>query len=185
MTIEIDGLDKLDNVTTDIVEDIKNIDFSSILEAYSQQLQAESPTFFDQKGGLGNIFEFADDNLAQQIADRIFQNREVALDTLVREELGLDPEALGAPWGAAIGSFLAFAAGAIVPVLAYFTGAGWAQFGISAAMSGVALFSVGVGVSLFTGRSALYSGARQLAIGAFAAALTYGIGTAIGAGAGI
>ncbi|MCH7719119.1 MAG: VIT1/CCC1 transporter family protein, partial [Chloroflexi bacterium] len=122
---------------------------------------------------------------AQQIADRIFQNREVALDTLVREELGLDPEALGAPWGAAIGSFLAFAAGAIVPVLAYFTGAGWAQFGISAAMSGVALFSVGVGVSLFTGRSALYSGARQLAIGAFAAALTYGIGTAIGAGAGI
>ena len=122
---------------------------------------------------------------AEQIADRIFQNREVALDTLVREELGLDPEALGAPWGAAIGSFLAFAAGAIVPVLAYFTGAGWAQFGISAAMSGVALFSVGVGVSLFTGRSALYSGARQLAIGAFAAALTYGIGTAIGAGAGI
>jgi len=122
---------------------------------------------------------------AEQIADRIFQNREVALDTLVREELGLDPEALGAPWVAAIGSVIAFAAGAIVPVLAYFTGAGLAQFAISAAMSGVALFSVGVGVSLFTGRSALYSGARQLAIGASAAALTYGLGTAIGAGAGI
>ena len=122
---------------------------------------------------------------AEQIADRIFQNREVALDTLVREELGLDPDALGAPWSAAIGSVLAFAAGAIVPVLAYFTGAGWAQFAISAAMSGVALFSVGVGVSLFTGRSSLYSGARQLAIGAAAAALTYGLGIIVGAGAGI
>ena len=122
---------------------------------------------------------------AEQIADRIFQNREVALDTLVREELGLDPDALGAPWSAASGSVLAFAAGAIVPVLAYFTGAGWAQFAISATMSGVALFSVGVGVSLFTGRSALYSGGRQLAIGAAAAALTYGLGIIVGAGAGI
>ena len=122
---------------------------------------------------------------AEQLADRILQNPEVALDTLVREELGLDPEALGSPWAASIGSFIAFAAGAIVPVLAYFSGAGWLQFGISAGMSGIALFSVGVGVSLFTGRNAFYSGARQLGIGAVAAAATYGIGTAIGAGTGI
>ena len=122
---------------------------------------------------------------AEQLADRILQNPETALDTLVREELGLDPEALGSPWAAAIGSFVAFAAGAIVPVLAYFSGAGWLQFGISAGMSAVALFAVGVGVSLFTGRSALYSGGRQLVIGAVAAAATYGIGTAIGVGAGI
>ena len=122
---------------------------------------------------------------AEQLADRILQNPETALDTLVREELGLDPDALGSPWGAATGSFIAFAAGAIVPVLAYFSGAGWLQFGISAGMSAVALFAVGVGVSLFTGRSALYSGGRQLAIGAVAAAATYGIGTAIGVGAGI
>jgi len=122
---------------------------------------------------------------AEALADRIFQNKDVALDTLVREELGLDPSELGSPWGAAIGSFLAFAAGAIVPVLAYFTGAGWPQFAVSAATSGAALFSVGVGVSLFTGRSALYSGGRMLAIGAVAAGLTYGIGTAIGAGTGI
>lgn len=122
---------------------------------------------------------------AQQLADRILQDKQVALDTLVREELGLDPEELGSPWGAAIGSFLAFAVGAVVPVLAYFSGAGWAHFGISAAMSGVALLAVGVTVSLFTGRNALYSGARQLAIGAGAAAVTYGIGTAIGVGTGI
>jgi VIT1/CCC1 family predicted Fe2+/Mn2+ transporter len=123
---------------------------------------------------------------AEALADRILQDKSVALDTLAREELGLDPSELGSPWGAAIGSFLAFAVGAVVPVLAYFSGgAGWLQFAISGAMSGVALFAVGVGVSLFTGRSALYSGGRQLALGAAAAATTFGIGTAIGAGAGI
>lgn len=123
---------------------------------------------------------------AARLADRLLENPEVALDTLVREELGLDPEELGSPWGAAIGSFLAFTAGAIIPVLAYFSGqAGWLQFGVSAALSAVALFAVGLTVSLFTGRSGWYSGARQLAIGAAAAAVTYGIGTAIGVGTGI
>ncbi len=122
---------------------------------------------------------------AMQLADRLIQSKQTALDTLAREELGLDPDELGSPWGATIGSFFAFAAGAVVPVIAYFTGAGWMQFAVSAAMSGVALFAVGVGVSLFTGRSAVYSGARQLTIGAIAAAFTFGIGTAIGVGTGI
>ena len=122
---------------------------------------------------------------AKRLADRILEDKDVALDTLVREELGFDPEALGAPWSAALGSFFAFSVGAIVPVLAYFSGSGWLQFGISAGLSGAALFAVGVGVSLFTGRSSLYSGARQLAIGALAAAVTFGIGSAIGIGTGI
>ncbi|MDZ4277633.1 MAG: VIT1/CCC1 transporter family protein, partial [Dehalococcoidia bacterium] len=122
---------------------------------------------------------------AEQLADRILEDKDIALDTLAREELGLDPAELGSPWGAAIGSFLAFALGAVVPVLAYFSGAGWLQFAISAVLSGLALFSVGVGVSLFTGRDSLYTGARQLGIGAAAAAITFGIGTAIGVGTGI
>jgi VIT1/CCC1 family predicted Fe2+/Mn2+ transporter len=122
---------------------------------------------------------------AEQLADRIIADPKVALDTLAREELGLDPSELGSPWGASIGSFLAFAGGAIIPVVAYFFGAGWPHFGVSAVMSGTALFAVGIGVSLFTGRSALYSGARQLGLGAAAAALTYVIGLAIGAGTGI
>ena len=122
---------------------------------------------------------------AEQLADRILENKETALETLVREELGLDPSELGSPWGAAIGSFIAFALGAVVPVIPYFLGAGWLHLAISAALSGIALFAVGVAVSLFTGRDAWYSGARQLLIGAAAAAVTYGIGTAIGAGTGI
>ncbi len=122
---------------------------------------------------------------AQQLADRILENKETALETLVREELGLDPSQLGSPWGAASGSFVAFALGAVVPVLPYFFGATWLHLGISAALSGVALFLIGAGVSLFTGRNTIYSGLRQLLIGAAAAAITYGIGTAIGAGTGI
>ena len=122
---------------------------------------------------------------AEALAARIMENKDVALDTLLREELGLDPSTLGSPWSAAISSFVAFTLGAIIPVIAYFTGAGLVQFAISAAMSGVALFAVGAGVSLFTGRSGLYSGARQLAIGAAAAAVTFGIGSAIGVGTGI
>ncbi len=122
---------------------------------------------------------------AEALAARIMENKDIALDTLAREELGLDPSTLGSPWTASIGSFVAFTFGAVIPLLAYFTGAGWPQFAVSAVMSGIALFAVGAGVSLFTGRSALYSGGRQLLIGAAAAAITFGIGSAIGVGADI
>ena len=119
---------------------------------------------------------------AESVAARLMQNPEVALDTLVREELGLDPSTLGSPWGASIGSFLAFAAGALVPVIPFFFGANAsAPFVVAAAaLSAVALFAVGASLSLFTGRSALLSGVRQLGLGATAAALTFGIGSIIG-----
>ncbi|HEY5640611.1 MAG TPA: VIT1/CCC1 transporter family protein [Dehalococcoidia bacterium] len=114
-------------------------------------------------------------------AARLMEDPEVALDTLVREELGLDPSQLGSPWGAAIGSFLAFAVGAFVPVIPFLFGEASTGYVVaSAALSAVALFGVGAGVSLFTGRSGFYSGARQVAIGAGAAAVTFAIGSIIG-----
>lgn len=123
---------------------------------------------------------------ADATAARLMENPEVALDTLVREELGLDPSELGSPWGASIGSFVAFALGAMVPVVPFFFGsAATGVVALSAALSGLALFGVGAGVSLFTGRSTLYSGGRQVALGAAAAAVTYGIGSLIGASTGI
>ena len=160
-------------------------------ELYERQIKLEETELLlapeEERAELALIYRAkgvpADE--AEQLADRIFANHQTALDTLVREELGLDPSELGSPWGAAIGSFVAFAFGAVVPVLPYFFGAGWLQLAISAVLAGAALFAVGVGVSLFTGRNSLYSGSRQLAIGAVAAAITYGIGTAIGAGTGI
>ena len=115
-------------------------------------------------------------------AARLMEDPEVALDTLVREELGLDPSQLGSPWGAAIGSFLAFAVGAFLPVIPFLFGEASTGYVVaSAGLSAVALFAVGAGVSLFTGRSALYSGARQVAIGAGAATVTFIIGSIIGA----
>ena len=76
------------------------------------------------------------------IAQRMFQDPETALDTLVREELGLDPDELGSPWGAAIGSFLAFAIGASIPVIPYLFASGTAAFVASAScLSLVALFA--------------------------------------------
>ncbi len=119
---------------------------------------------------------------AEHVAARMFEDPEQALDTLVREELGLDPDELGSPWGAAFGSFLAFAIGAVIPVIPYLFGSGSVAFAFSLGLSLVALFVVGAGVSLLTGRSMLFSGFRQLAIGAGAAAVTYAVGAVIGVG---
>jgi VIT1/CCC1 family predicted Fe2+/Mn2+ transporter len=114
-------------------------------------------------------------------AARLMEDPEIALDTLVREELGLDPSELGSPWGASIGSFLAFAVGALIPVVPFaFGSAGTAVVALAAGVSAASLFAVGAGVSLFTGRSAFYSGARQVALGAAAAAVTFVIGRIIG-----
>ena len=118
---------------------------------------------------------------AAAAADRIMADPEVALETLVREELGLDPSELGSPWSASIWSFVAFAFGAIVPVLPFvFSDASWPFVVTSGALSAVALFGVGAALSLFTGRSAVRSGLRQLGIGIAAAAATFGIGSVIG-----
>lgn len=123
---------------------------------------------------------------ADQTAMRLMANPEIALETLIREELGLDPSELGSPWGASIGSFLAFAIGAILPVVPFFFGsAGVVAIVVSAGVSALALFAVGAGVSLFTGRSAAYSGARQVGLGAAAAAVTFAIGRVIGVSTGV
>jgi VIT1/CCC1 family predicted Fe2+/Mn2+ transporter len=119
---------------------------------------------------------------AEALATRIISDRGVALETLAREELGLNPDELGSPYRVAFSSFTAFASGAIIPVIPFLFGSTWLNFGLSVALSGIALFAIGAGVSLFTGRSAIYSGARQLAIGAVAAAVTYTIGRMIGVG---
>ena len=142
------------------------------MEAMPEEEEAELAAVYRSKG-------FTRDEAAT-IAHRIFRDPETALDTLVREELGLDPDELGSPWGAALGSFLAFAVGAAVPVVPYLFGGGVAILVVSLGVSLIALFAVGAGVSLLTGRSLLFSGTRQLAIGLGAAIVTYAVGRAIG-----
>ena len=121
---------------------------------------------------------------AERIAAHLMANPAQALDTKVREELGLDPDELGSSWGAAWSSFAAFGLGAIVPLVPFLLATGPLAFLGSLTLSFVALFGVGAAVSIVTGRGMLFSGSRQVVIGAAAAAVTYGVGSLIGANLG-
>ncbi len=119
---------------------------------------------------------------ALRMARQIIADPQRALDTLAREELGLNPEDLGSPWGAALFSFISFAIGSSIPLLPFLFGPRGANLPAVIALTAVALFAVGATLSLFTGRSALMSGARMLAIGAAAGGVTYLIGKLLGVG---
>lgn len=118
---------------------------------------------------------------ARAITRQLVRNPEQALDTLAREELGLNPDDLGSPIGAAVSSFIAFALGAILPLVPFLVGFGREGIPIAAGIAGLALFALGAMLSLFSGRGALVGGARMLGIGTLAAAATYGIGALVGA----
>ena len=119
------------------------------------------------------------------IASKVMENRDTALDTLVREELGIDPNELGGnAWSAAGVSLLLFALGAIFPLLPYFWLSGSTAIAFSAALSLVGLGAVGMVTALFNGRSFAYSAIRQIVFGGLAAAITFGVGTLFGASIG-
>jgi VIT1/CCC1 family predicted Fe2+/Mn2+ transporter len=119
---------------------------------------------------------------ARAIARQLMSDRVTALDTLAREELGIDPQELGgSAWVAAITSFVMFALGAIVPVLPFILAGGTTAVALSALLSILALFGIGAAITIITGRSVLASGLRQVVFGVAAAAITYGIGHLVGA----
>lgn len=119
---------------------------------------------------------------ARALADKLLSDPASALDTLAREELGIDPKELGgSAWEAAFTSFLLFAAGAIIPVLPFMFLSGAHAILWSAAASAVGLFVIGAAITLVTGKNLLYSGVRQVLFGLAAAAITFAIGHLIGA----
>jgi len=142
------------------------------LDQYPQEEAAELALIFAAKGMSATA--------ARTLADQLIADPDRALDTLAREELGLNPDDLGSPWGAAIASFMAFAAGAILPLLPYLFLRGIEAIVTSVVLTSVALFAVGAALSLFTGRNAWLGGLRMLAIGSAAGAGTYIIGKALG-----
>jgi VIT1/CCC1 family predicted Fe2+/Mn2+ transporter len=145
------------------------------LQAFPEEETAELAMIYRAKG--------IEPEAAQKLAGRIMLRPTAALDTLAREELGLDPGDLVSPWVAALASFISFAAGAFVPLLAYLVGSGTAAFLAAAGLSALVLGLVGLSISLLTGRSALVTAARMLFVGALAASITYGVGKAIGVSA--
>jgi VIT1/CCC1 family predicted Fe2+/Mn2+ transporter len=114
------------------------------------------------------------------LARRIIQNPKTAIDTLAREELGLDPAELGSPWRAAVSSFLAFVLGAFVPVAPYIFASGRAAWMASALASFLALFAVGAVISIFTARGPFLSGMRMVGFGLLASTITYTVGWLLG-----
>jgi VIT1/CCC1 family predicted Fe2+/Mn2+ transporter len=117
---------------------------------------------------------------ALRLATQIVADPEHALDTLAREELGLNPDELGSPWGAAISSFVSFAVGALLPLAPFMLMSGPRTLPVAVGVTAIALFAVGALLSLFTGRSALRSGARMLALGGLAGAVTFVVGRLAG-----
>ncbi len=163
------------------------ISVQSSRELYEKQIRTEREEIEsapeEEAEELALIYQSRgmDEEAARLFAGQIMADREHALATLVREELGIDPEDLGgSAWEAAVTSFLLFALGAVIPVIPYLMLSGTAALIASAAASAVALFLVGCAITLFTGRSPLYSGARQLLFGLAAAGATFLIGRLAG-----
>jgi VIT1/CCC1 family predicted Fe2+/Mn2+ transporter len=143
------------------------------LKRMPEEEQEELALIYQAKG--------LDETQARALAESLMANRDTALDTLAREELGIDPDELGgSPWAAGAASFGLFAAGAIFPVAPFFWLGGVSALLAALALSGVALVLIGAGTSLFTGRSFAVAAVRQLLIGYAAAGVTYGIGAVVG-----
>jgi len=137
----------------------------------------------EEMGELALIYESRGlpKETAVKLAKTLLSNKETALDTLAREELGVNPEELGgSAWEAAITSFFLFAMGAILPVAPFIFVSGMTAVYISIGLSVIGLFVLGAVITLFTGRSVLYSGFRMVIFGLIAAAVTFGIGRLIG-----
>ncbi len=144
------------------------------LVAFPEEEEEELRLIYEAKG-----FDPVD---ARRLAHRVLSgDPQVALDTMAREELGIDPDELGgSAWTAAITSFVLFALGALVPLLPFLLTDGIGAIVVSAALSGLALFVLGAAITLMTGRHPITAGVRQLTFGLAAAGITYAIGFVLG-----
>ncbi len=147
------------------------------LENVPEEETEELALIYEAKG--------AQPDQARQMAERIIADRATALETLGREELGIDVREIGSPWVAAGTSFVLFAMAAVVPVIPYFFGGGRLTLAVSLTASAITLWLLGAGTTLFTGRGLMFSGLRQMGIGLAAAAATFAIGSLVGASIGV
>ena len=150
------------------------------IEIESQELQ-EAPAEEQEELALIYQSKGIDEKTAHELAANLMQQSNTALDTLAREELGIDPkELVGSAWGAAITSFFLFAIGAIIPVFPFIFTNGFTAVIISLILSLFGLFGIGAGVSLTSGSPLWKSGGRQVILGLLAAGITFGLGKLIG-----
>lgn len=122
---------------------------------------------------------------AFNLATIMINNPETGLNTLAREELGLNPDDLVSPVGAMLSSFFAFAIGALIPLIPYLKHEGGVALTMSISFTAVTLFVIGAILSLFSNRNPLLLGARMLAVGSAAGGITYCIGKLLGTSMGM
>jgi VIT1/CCC1 family predicted Fe2+/Mn2+ transporter len=123
-----------------------------------------------------------DPGVAEDMANQVMQDPDLALETHAREEMGISMERLGSPWQAAGASFVTFAVGAFIPLLPWLIGSGTAAIVASIVLGALASLVVGAVLARFTERSVVASALRQLAVTTVAAGVTFGVGKAIGTG---
>ncbi len=158
-------------------------------ELFERELAMESHEIRHRPEGerreLVGIYEErgVDPTIARTLADEMMRTPELALETHAREELGINPAALGRPLQAAVSSFATFAVGALIPLVPWFVTRGTAAVVASVAVSALAALAVGAALAAFTRRSWWRSSTRQLLMTALPAAVTYGVGALVGVSA--
>jgi VIT1/CCC1 family predicted Fe2+/Mn2+ transporter len=163
------------------------ISVQSARELYQRQVHTEATEIRsvpdEEQEELALIYEAKGlpQHEAEEVAQRLMADEQAALDAMVREELGLDPNELGgSPYSAAASSFLLFAIGAIIPLIPYFVADGTAALIGAIGCAALGLFAIGALITLLTGRNAAFSGTRQLVFGLLAAGVTFLLGRLIG-----
>lgn len=162
------------------------VSVKSQTEMYENQIEIEAQELkeFPQEEAkeLSLIYQAKgmDKETADKISQHLVSNPEMALDTLAREELGLNPSELGSAIGASLSSFLSFSIGALIPLLPYFFFQKSSALSISITTSTLALFMIGIMISFITGKSALMNGVRMCFLGWMAGLTTYLIGFLLG-----
>lgn len=163
------------------------ISVKSSQELYENQMQLEmteletNPEGEQKELTLIYMAKGIPEDQARSMAAELMKHKTKAHEMLVKEELGINADELkGSAMEAAVSSFVLFAIGAVIPVIPFMIWSSMPAIGISVAASSVGLFLIGGAITLFTGKSLLFSGTRQVLFGMAAAAITYGVGKLIG-----
>jgi vacuolar iron transporter family protein len=155
-------------------------------EMVEREVQVERQELADDPGGeqreLAGMYRAR--GLSSQDANTVARilstNPELALDTHARLELGIDPQAPGSAWQAAVSSFLSFSIGAILPLFPWFFTEGSAAVIASVIIGAIAALGLGAAIGFMSGRNVLGTALRQLTVAVVAAAVTYGVGHLLG-----
>lgn len=157
--------------------------FKREIELESQEIR-DAPQEEERELELIYRAKGLDRDMAREVAAKIMSDPEIALETMTREELGLDPDDLGSPVKVAVSSFTAFALGAVIPVVPYLFYSGLTALWIGIGLAILALVVVGGTVGRLSGAGVVKSSLRQLLFGGGAAVVTYVVGHFVGIGLG-